>query len=169
MDDRADRGHEQDPAPLGDDAASAGRLLFRSVNVYREGHRAEAQVELIQGDQTLVGVAAGAAVSESLPRLVARATLDALGQMLGPRQALELLALERRRLGGRRIVLSHLVLLRGRVETHLSGSVLVTSDPLEATVFSVLDALNRILPELDTGETVEYQVSGFERSGPGED
>lgn len=154
-------------ATIGAEDTAFRRLLFRSVNVYREGHRAEAQVELTHAGQALVGVASGAAVSESLPRLVARATLDALGQMLGAGQTLELLALERKRLGKRRIILSHLVLLRGRVETHLSGSVLVTSDPLEATVFAVLDALNRILPGLDTGDMVEYQVSGFEPGSRG--
>lgn len=151
----------EEPADEPSSGPAGRRLLFRSVNVYREGHRAEAQVELMHGDQILVGTASGAAVSQSLPRLVAQATMQALGHLLGEGYAIEMLALERRRLGGRRIILSHLAVLRGRVETHLSGSVLITSDPLEATVFSVLDALNRILPDLENTDTVEYEVAGF--------
>lgn len=137
------------------------RILFRSVNVYREGNRAEAQVELLHGGEILIGTASGPAISASLPRLVARATLEALAKPLGNEHALELLSLERRRLGGRRIMLCHLVVLKGRNETHLSGSVLVTSDTLEAAVLSVLDALNRILPGLEGESVLEYEVDAL--------
>lgn len=138
--------------------ANGSRLLFRSVNVYQESHRAEAQVELVRDGALLVGSASGIAVRRSLGRLVARATLDAMSGFLGDELVLDLLAVEFRRLGGRRIALTHLVLLRAREETHLTGSVLVAQDPLEAVVLSILDALNRILPGLEH-DVVEYEVT----------
>lgn len=137
--------------------AMRNRILFHSVNVYREGNRAEAQVELRRDGDSFVGTATGPAVRHALPRMVARATLEAIRQITGEELALELVALELRRLGGRRLVLSHLVLLRGREETHLTGSVLVTQDPFEAVVFSLLDALNRIIPTLES-DVIEFQV-----------
>ena len=48
-------------------------------------------------------------------------------------------------------MLCHLVVLKGRNETHLSGSVLVTSDPLEATVLSVLEESGEV--EIQSGRT----------------
>ncbi|MEZ4648764.1 MAG: hypothetical protein R3E97_08260 [Candidatus Eisenbacteria bacterium] len=134
------------------------RLVFRSVHIYREGQRAEAQVELFEGDRSRVGRAEGVAVRGGLIRLVALATLDAVGPAFGRDVAIDLAAAQRKRIGGRSFVLCHLVLVRGREEQHLSGSVLVTSDPLEATVFAVLDALNRVLPEKAVEEEIEYEV-----------
>lgn len=133
------------------------RILFHSVNVYREGNRAEAQVELRRDGASFIGTASGPPIRHGLPRMVARATLEAIRQIAGEDLALELLAVELRRLGGRRLVLSHLVLLRGREETHLTGSVLVTQDPYEAVVFSLLDALNRVIPTLES-EVIEFEV-----------
>ena len=137
--------------------AGGDRILFHSVNVYREGSRAEAQVELRRDGATFIGTAGGPAIRHGIARMVARATLGALRQIVGEELALELLALESRRLAGRRLMLSHLVLLRGREETHLTGSVLVTQDPFEAVVFSLLDAVNRVLPTLES-ELVEFEV-----------
>lgn len=150
-----DRIHLVEIAQEGE--AMGNRILFHSVNVYREGNRAETQVELRREGASFIGTAGGPAVRHGMPRMVARATLEALRQIAGDELALELLALELRRLGGRRLMLSHLVLLRGREETHLTGSVLVTQDPFEAVVFSVLDALNRVIPTLDN-EMVEFEV-----------
>src|SRR5690606_10934503 len=132
------------------------RILFHSVNVYREGNRAEAQVELRRDGASFIGTASGPPIRHGLPRMVARATLEAIRQIAGEDLALELLAVELRRLGGRRLVLSHLVLLRGREETLLTGSVLVTRDPYEAVVFSLLDALNRVIPTLES-EVIEFE------------
>lgn len=134
------------------------RLVFRSVHVYREGQRAEAQVELLDGVRNRVGRSEGVAVRGGLVRLVALATLDALRPAFGPQVALELAGAQRKRIGGRSLVLCHLILVSGREERHLSGSVLVTSDTLEATVFSVLDALNRVVPGQEVPEEIEYEV-----------
>ena len=139
----------------------ARRLLFRSVNVYREGNHNEAQVELVDGGRVVTGTAAGPAVRHSQEKLVARAALQAVSRLFGDGVALELVGLERNRVGNRSVVLSHVVLLRSRSETHLIGSALVGTDSLEATVFSVLDALNRVLPTLAGEDTVEYEVEEY--------
>lgn len=134
------------------------RWIFRSVHLYREGHRAEAQVELGSGGKIRVGRAEGAAVRGGLLRLVALAALDAVGTAFGSEVALHLAAVQRQRIGGRALIVTHLILVTGRDERHLSGSVLVTSDPFEATVFAVLDALNRVLPEAAPVDEIEYEV-----------
>lgn len=139
----------------------AKRLLFRSVNVYREGNHNEAQVELVDAERVLTGTAAGPAVRHSQEKLVARAALQAVSRLFGDGVALELAGLDRNRVGHRSVVLSHVVLLRSRSETHLTGSALVGTDSLEATVFSVLDALNRVLPTLAGDDTVEYEVEEY--------
>jgi hypothetical protein len=148
-------------APEAEDLPPAKRLLFRSVNVYREGNRNEAQVELIDADRVLTGTAAGPAVRHSQEKLVARAALQAVSRLFGEGVALELAGLERNRVGHRSVILSHVVLLRSRSETHLIGSALVGTDSLEATVFSVLDALNRVLPTLAGDDTVVYEVEEY--------
>ena len=134
------------------------RLLFRSVNVYREANRNEGQVELLDGDRILTGTASGPAVRHAQEKLVAQAVLQAVGRLFGSGVVIELVGIERSRLGRRTVVLTHLVLLRGRSETHLVGSALVGTDSLEATVFAVLDALNRVLPTLAGEDAVEYEV-----------
>jgi hypothetical protein len=134
------------------------RVLFRSVNIYREGTRHEAQVELLDGDRVLTGAASGPAVRNSAERLVAAAALQAVGRLFGDGVALELGGVDRSRIGTRLVILSHLILLRGRSETHLVGSAVIGTDALEATVFAVLDALNRVLPTLAGEDTVEYEV-----------
>ena len=140
------------------EAPAARRLLFRSVNIYREGNRNDGQVELLDGDRVLTGTASGPAVRNSHERLVAAATLQAVCRLFGEGVALDLAGVRRTRLGDRSVILTHLVLLRGRLESHLVGSALVGTDSLEATVFAVLDALNRVLPVLAGEETVEYEV-----------
>jgi len=142
------------------------RLLFRSVNIYREANRNDGQVELLDGDRIVTGTASGPAIRGSQVRLVARATLQAVSRLFGEGVVLELAGLERNRLGSRSVMLVHVVLLRGRKETHLVGSALVGTDLLEATVFSVLDALNRVLPVLAGEDTVEYEVEDATESGP---
>ncbi len=142
----------------GEDQPAVRRLLFRSVNIYREGNRNEGQVELQDGERILTGTATGPAVRNSQERLVAQATVQAVSRLLGDGLAVELAGVEESRIGSSAVILTHLVLLRRRSETHLVGSALVGSDTLEATVFAVLDALNRILPVLTGGDTVEYEV-----------
>jgi hypothetical protein len=141
-----------------DESPPPRRLLFRSVNVYREANRNDGQVELLDGDRILTGTAQGPAVRNSQEKLVARATLQAVGRLFGDNIALELAEIERVRLGQRIAILTHLILLRGRAETHLVGSALLGTDGLESTVFSVLDALNRVLPMLTGEDLVEYEV-----------
>lgn len=137
------------------------RIQFKSVNVFRENLRVEAQVELRRGERVLIGTAAGPAIRKSLPRLVGRAAIVAISQLAPPGVAWELLDVERRRIGERAALHCHLALLQGRRETHLMGSVFQAGDALEATVLAVLDATNRLLPVLEGDDAIEYEVEPF--------
>ena len=144
-----------------DEGPSSRRLLFRSVNLYREGNHNEGQVELQDGDRVLIGNASGPAVRQSQERLVAQAAMQAVSRTFGGGVALELAGLQRSRVGSRTAMVVHLIVLRGRNQTQLVGSALIGTDALEATVFAVLHALNRILPTLAGEDTVEYEVEDF--------
>lgn len=144
--------------PSGNGFEPGRRLLFRSVNIYREGNRNEAQVELQDGERVLTGVASGPAVRQSQERLVVQATMLAVSRLFGGDVQLDLSAVERTQVGSHPVLLCHIILLRGRTEVPLLGSTLMRGDPLEAAVFSVLDALNRVLPMLTGDDSIEYEV-----------
>lgn len=146
------------------DRSDNRRLQFRSVNIYREGNRNEGQVELSDGERVLTGVASGLAVRRSQERLVAQATMQAVSHLFDPGINLELTGVERVEIGSQAAVLAHIILLRGREEVHLLGSSLIGADPLQATVFAVLGALNRVLPVLVAEDRIEYDVE----DAPGE-
>jgi hypothetical protein len=143
------------------EATTSRRLLFRSVNLYREANHNEGQVELQDGDRVLIGTASGPAVRHAQERLIAQAAMQAVSRTFGAGVALELAGLQRSRVGNRTAILVHLIVLRGRTQTQLVGSALIGTDVLEATVFAVLDALNRILPTLSGEDTVEYEVESY--------
>lgn len=142
------------------------RLRFRSVQVAREGTRAEAAVDLDGPSGATTGRARGLATRHGLDRLVAAAALDAIGRSLRGAPAWDLVTVDRRRLSGRTAITVHLVLLRARRETHLVGSVFLGRDPFESVVLAVLDALNRVAGTLEPeDDLIEYQVSLYPWGG----
>jgi len=76
-------------------------------------------------------------------RLVARATLDALGELLGTPAEIEHASLVP--IGGRTVAVSVVQLTTRHGELVLSGSAIVRNDDADAVARSVLDAVNRRL------------------------
>lgn len=148
----AEPGPALTPAgPAADGAATAAadesmavRPRIASIMVRTSGQKAEASVTLATSDRLLEGKAVRQVGAAHRPRLVAAATLDALGDMLG--HACEVESAAVLDAGGRTIALCVLTLALPRLgEQVLTGSAIVRGDDAEAVCRAVLAAVNRQL------------------------
>jgi hypothetical protein len=125
-------------------AEAAPRPLVDAVVVRTSHAEAEVTVTLAFGGDVFVGSASGSSAIASRPRLVARATLDALGELLGTPADIEHATVIP--VGSRSVAVSVLQVQVPRTgEQVLSGSAVVRGDEADAVARSVLDALNRRL------------------------
>lgn len=123
---------------------AAGRPRIASIMVRTSGQKAEASVTLATSDRLLEGKATLQVGAAHRPRLVASATLDALGDVLG--RACEVESAVVLDAGGRTIALCVLTLAVPRLgEQVLTGSAVVRGDDAEAVCRAVLSAVNRQL------------------------
>jgi hypothetical protein len=111
----------------------------------RSGHgESEASVTLAVGDQIFEGTSRGPAGRSHRARLVALATLEAVGELLG--QPCEVESATIVATGTREVALSVLTIMVPRTgEQVLTGSAAVRGDEADAVARSVLAALNRQL------------------------
>jgi hypothetical protein len=123
---------------------AAPRPLVDAVVVRTSHSEAEVTVTLAFGGDVFIGSASGSSAIASRPRLVARATLDALGELLGTPADIEHSTVLP--VGSRSVAVSVLQVQVPRTgEQVLSGSAVVRGDESDAVARSVLDALNRRL------------------------
>ena len=113
-----------------------------------EGSRVEVTVTLRWEDSLLIGKASGVAASSMRPRQVAEATLEAVRQSIHGGAAVAISSMDIPTLGSRRVAIAQVVLVTENSERMLIGSAYVEDEDSRATVRAVLDALNRILPDL---------------------
>jgi len=113
-----------------------------------DGSRAEVKVSLRWGGEILKGSATGAAASTMRARQVAEATVDAVRAAIHPEAALAVNSMDVPELGSRRVAVAQIVLVTEARERLLIGSAYVEEDEPRAVVRAVLDALNRVLPDL---------------------
>jgi hypothetical protein len=148
------------PAPLPPEpergAEDQGRIRFGSVNLYLDGARAQAQVELRWKGILRMGNASGWCSREGARRLVAAATVAALQEFLDTDVALGVEEVEVVRTGGHEVVIVGLALLTHRQEKILTGCCTVGRDLPQAVVLATLSALNRVVGGLKTKEPIEY-------------
>ncbi len=113
-----------------------------------EGTKAEVTVTLRWQDNLLLGTAAGAAAAATRPRQIAEATLEAVRQAIHDSAALAISSMDVATLGSRKIAVAQVVLVTEAGERMLIGSAYADDDETKAVVRAVLDALNRLLPDL---------------------
>lgn len=113
-----------------------------------DGSRAEVKVSLRWGGEILQGSASGAAASTMRARQVAEATVDAVRAAIHPEAALAVNSMDVPELGNRHVAVAQIVLVTEARERLLIGSAYVEEDEARAVVRAVLDALNRVLPDL---------------------
>ena len=143
----------EEPARVLEDAS---RIRFGSVNLYMDGARAQAQVELRWKGVLRMGSASGWCSREGSHRLVAAATLAALQEFLDDDIALGVEGVHVVRMGGHEVAIVGLALLTHRQEKLLTGCCTVGRDLPQAVVLASLSALNRVIGGLKTKEPIEY-------------
>ena len=142
-----------EPAP---EIEAASRIRFGSVNLYLDGARAQAQVELRWKGVLRMGSASGWCSREGAQRLVAAATLAALQEFLDDDIALGVEDVNVIRMSGHEVAIVGLALLTHRQEKLLTGCCTVGRDLPQAVVLASLSALNRVIGGLKTKEPIEY-------------
>jgi hypothetical protein len=136
---------------LADSALAGGsRPALVEVGETIDGNRTEVTVTLRWKERLLVGQSTGAAARATRWRLVAEATLEAVRQAMIGTIGLGVGSMDLPSLGGRTLAIAQIVVVTDASERMLIGSAYVEDDESRAVVRSVLDALNRLLPDLKT-------------------
>jgi hypothetical protein len=139
-----EEGPQVDPDSTDVSSDATIRPKIAAIMVRSGGGVTEASVTLAASDQLFEGKAQGPAGSSHRSRIVAIATLDALGDLLGQSCEVESAAVVST--GNREIALTVLTLMVPRTgEQVLTGAALVRGDEADAVSRSVLAALNRHL------------------------
>ncbi len=113
-----------------------------------DGSRAEIVVKLRWKDSVFSGTSGGAASTATRARQIAEATIDAVRQGIHPGAALAVSSMDIPVLGSRQVAVAQIVLVTDATERMLIGGAYVEDDEARAVVRAVLDALNRLLPDL---------------------
>jgi len=124
--------------------AEATRVMIAGITAHTTGLEASATVSLASGGQFYDGTSSAPATPSSRARLVARATLQAVMQVL-PLGAAEVEHAQISQVGGREVAICLIQILTTDGEAIVTGSALVRGDDADAVARSVLDALNRRL------------------------
>jgi hypothetical protein len=123
---------------------SIARPVIASISIRTAGSEADASVVVSTGEDSYEGRSIGPSTMSHRHTLVARATLDAVGELLGLPAEIEFATVTP--MGTRRMAACVIQVAVPRVgELVLTGSALVRNDEADAVARAVLDALNRRL------------------------
>jgi len=126
------------------ESASPNRVLIATITAQTTGLETTATVTLASGGTLFDGTASAPATASSRPRLIARATLNAVAALM-PVGACDIEYATVVPVGGRDVAVSIVQLVTPDGESIVTGSALVRGDEADAVARSVLDALNRRL------------------------
>lgn len=125
-------------------ASDAPRPVMTTVQLRTTSGETEATVAVAMGEHSFEGKATGTGTANARPRLVARATLEAVRELLGSPAEVEHAAIAQ--VGDHTVAVCVIAVLVPRIgEQLLTGSALVRDDEADAVARCVLDALNRRL------------------------
>jgi hypothetical protein len=123
----------------------APRLVCNGVGTMASDQAVRAEVILQAGDVEARGTSDGPNSFGSDLTLVARATLEAVSQLVDEPITLHLNEIRQEQVGGRQVVLTAVELVEGRRTETLFGTCACEHNRQQAVVYSILDALNRRL------------------------
>ncbi len=121
------------------------RITCGGVGVMASDMVVRAEVQLRAGEVEARGTREGPNHADSDVLLVARATLDAVTELLSEPVLLHLNEVRIAHLGGQTVVMTAVDLVEGRISDTLFGTCSTRHNRQQAVVHSVLDALNRRL------------------------
>lgn len=136
----------------------SSRFAFQSVNLFISQDSVQAEVELIRDGVETFGTARSENLNINHLRIVAEATLKAVGELLDDKIRLCLSEVVELALGDDTAVVVKVDLVRHRESKGLAGCALFSGNANQTAVFATLDAINRVLGVLKSSSTVEYKI-----------
>ncbi len=123
----------------------APRITCSGVGVMASDMVVRAEVQLLAGEVEARGTREGPNHADADVQLIARATLDAVAELLVEPVLLHLNEIRTTEMGGQSVVTTAVDLVEGRLSETLFGACSTRHNRQQAVVHSVLDALNRRL------------------------
>ena len=146
-------------APAGPHLATDDRRIkFVGVSLAQSNLVAQARVELSRDGIGTVAEATGADSTDSVLRIVAEATMEAVQRYFENGGLFTVTAVEQMTVGGKPIVVVVVAHVFERSERMLVGACLTGGDVPRAVALATLDAVNRFLRRLEPKEPTEYEI-----------
>jgi hypothetical protein len=139
-------------------AVEDSRVEFVGVSLAQSNLVAEARVELRRNGIPTVAEAAGADSTDSVARIVAEATIEAVQHYFANGGLFTVTAVEQTTLGGKPIIAVGVAHVHERREQTLIGACPIGGDVPRAVALATLDAVNRFLRRLEPKEPTEYEI-----------
>jgi hypothetical protein len=125
------------------------RLKFTEVSISLNGTKGEATVSLRKNDETFTGTASGHCSHQNQLRLIASATLNAVGESVGDGTDIILEDIGTITLADKSVIVVYVNFISPHGEDILTGSAIVKQDTWKAVVNAALDAINRRISIID--------------------
>ncbi|MEW6172382.1 MAG: hypothetical protein AB1510_04855 [Bacillota bacterium] len=140
--------HLQEPPQTDNTMSIERRPRFAGLNISSKGNQVEIKVEIANEGTVVNGIAVGPSSTRNRQRLIAQATLIALGNWIQGGHTFILEDLTVASLAGKRVALVAVSLLSPMGEEFLTGSAVVDEEEADAIIRATLDAVNRRLSVL---------------------
>ena len=134
------------------------RVEFVGVSLAQSNLVAQARVELSRDGVGRVAEATGADSTDSVLRIVAEATMEAVQRYFENGGLFTVTAVEQMAVGGKPIVVVVVAHVYERSERMLVGACPTNGDVPRAVALATLDAVNRFLRRLEPKEPTEYEI-----------
>ena len=134
------------------------RIEFVGVSLAQSNLVAQARVELSRAGVGTVAEATGADSTDSVLRIVAEATMEAVQRYFENGGLFTVTAVEQMTVGGKPIVVAVVAHVYERGERVLVGACPSSGDVPRAVALATLDAVNRFLRRLEPKEPTEYEI-----------
>jgi hypothetical protein len=134
------------------------RIEFVGVSLAQSNLVAQAKVELLRGGIGTVAEVTGADSTDSVLRIVAEATMEAVQRYFENGGLFTVAAVEQMTIGGKPIVVTGVAHVFERHERMLIGACPIDGDVPRAVALATLDAVNRFLRRLEPKEPTEYEI-----------
>ena len=135
------------------------RIEFVGVSLAQSNLVAQARVELSRDGVGTVAEATGADSTDSVLRIVAEATMEAVQRYFeNGGRLFTVTAVEQMTVGGKPIVVAVVTHVYERGERVLVGACPSSGDVPRAVALATLDAVNRFLRRLEPKEPTEYEI-----------
>jgi hypothetical protein len=134
------------------------RIEFVGVSLAQANGIAQVRVELSRDEIATVAQASAADSLDSVNRIVAEATLEAIQRFFVDGGQFTVTAVEKTTLGGKPIMAVSVDHVSDRNEHTLTGACPVNGDVQRAVALATLDAVNRFLRRLEPKVPTEYEL-----------